>query len=194
MPIPLVPPQILAPERPATSSKVFCPICVANGYASAPSSTKKWFFTGNSVGSALWYLGEPRWQFGATYHSATQGVRALVGYQAITERHGAPALNLSYGLQSQETGATGVSVTLEKNGGYGPGRWNVFAGASVRSRESVVRPVAGFRYSPSMRWSFGNQYDGNVHNPFVQYRWREYSVGALAVGARVLTLTFGISF
>jgi hypothetical protein len=175
-------------------SKVFCPICVANGYASGVARPKDWFLTSNSVGTALWNVSIPRLQLGLTYHGSSKAVRALVGYQLATETFKTPGLNISYGIQSQETGATGTSVTLEKNFFRGNQSLNIFSGVSFRSTDSLGRFVGGVKFSPDGTWYVGNQYDGLANNPFVQYTWGDKSIGLLNVAGKKLTATFGITF
>jgi len=196
--LPVIPFALLQnPQEPiplADGSKVFCPICVANGYASGIESPKKWFFTANSVGAALWNVSIPRVHLGATFHGSSRGVRALFAYQAVLERDELPGLNLSYGLQSQETGATGAAVTLEKNYRFGENRVNLFGGVSRQTNETKLRTVFGTKYSPDGKWFIGNQFDGRAQNPFVQYVKGDYSVGLLLVSAKDLTLTFGVTF
>jgi hypothetical protein len=176
-------------------SQVFCPICVANGYASGMRTRKDWFISANSSGGALWFTGISRLQLGATYHQASKGLRGLLGYQVIQESQSSPALNLSYGIQSQETGRTGTSLTFEKNYTRGSTQsMNVFAGVSFRSNESNGRVVGGLKYSSDDRWFYGNQFDGEDHNPFLQYVRGNQSVGLIYIGAKNLSLTVGYSF
>lgn len=193
-----IPPQAGASQNlypDEIGSRVYCPICVANGYASTTrSSTKKWFFTANSVGGALWTSSIPRLQLGVGYHGSSRAVRALASYRLVPEEHGNVGVNVGYGIQSQETGASGFSTTFELNPNIGRGSLNLFGGASLQSDESRLRPVGGFKWSPDGTWVVGNQYDGRAQNPFVQYLFGNSSVGLLYVAARRLTLTGGISF
>jgi hypothetical protein len=179
------------PEPFSPGSRVFCPICVSNGYASSTAAKDKvWFLTGNSVGGALWNRSIPRWQLGIGTHGKSRSVRGLVSYRAIPERNGSVGLNLGYGIQSQETGATGFSTTAEWN----PGNGNVFGGFSLETGDRRLRPVAGFKWSPLPNWFIGNQYDGRHHNPFVQRTFGDISLGLLSVAGKSLTLTAGVSF
>lgn len=175
-------------------SEVFCPICVANGYASGIRNPKNWFATTNSVGTAIWNISIPRVQLGLTYHGSSRAVRGLFGYRLLNERTNTPGLNFSYGIQSQETGATGTSLTLEKNFYRGAESLNFFAGAGFRTGEDFGRLVTGFKYSPDDVWFFGNQFDGRDQNPFLQYTKGSQSIGLLLVAQKNLTLTFGITF
>lgn len=175
-------------------SQIFCPICVANGYASGVKSDQNWFFAANSSGGALWYRGIDRVQLGAVYHQGSRGLRALAGYQVLEESNRAPALNVSYGVQSQETGSTGTSLTLEKNFFRGIETLNVFGGVSRRTGETQNRAVYGFKWSPDDRWFFGNQFDGLDHNPFFQVVRGDRSYGLLYTATRKVSLTLGVSF
>ncbi len=175
-------------------SQIFCPICVANGYASGSKSDKNWFFSANSTGGALWFRGIERLQIGAVYHQGTKAIRGIGGYQLLTESMSAPALNISYGVQSQDTGRTGSSLTLERNFFKGIESLNVFAGVSRRTGEDVNRAVYGFKWSPDDRLFFGNQYDGTDHNPFAQIVVGDRSYGLLYNASKTLSLTFGINF
>jgi hypothetical protein len=181
-------------DKAVDKSQIFCPICVANGYASGVKSDQDWFFAANSSGGALWYRGIDRVQLGAVYHQGSRGLRALAGYQILQESAGAPALNISYGVQSQETGSTGTSLTLEKNFFRGIESLNVFGGVSRRTGETQNRAVYGFKWSPDDRWFFGNQFDGVDHNPFFQVVRGDKSYGLLYTATRKVSLTFGISF
>jgi hypothetical protein len=113
--IPVLPAMVWqTPANLSQESKVFCPICVANGYSSSVRKPKDWFFSVNNVGAALWYTSIPRTQVGLTFHGSSRAIRPIITYQPVTETTNTPALNVSYGLQSQETGSTGAAVTLEK--------------------------------------------------------------------------------
>jgi len=186
-------PEDLYPEK--IGSRVYCPICVANGYASSTrASDKKWFLTGNSVGGALWTSVIPRLQLGVGWHGSSGAVRALTSYQLLPEERGNVGINLGYGIQNQETGAAGFSATFELNPRFRRGSLNLFAGTSLQSDDNRLRAVGGFKWSPDNTWVIGNQYDGRAQNPFVQYLFGNNSVGLLYVGARRLTLTGGVSF
>ncbi len=187
-------PTIQAEEQASDKSQIFCPICVANGYASGIKSDQDWFFAANSSGGALWYRGIDRVQLGAVYHQGSRGLRALAGYQLVQESGRAPALNISYGVQSQETGTTGTSLTLEKNFFRGIESLNVFGGVSRRTGETTNRAVYGFKWSPNDRWFIGNQFDGIDHNPFFQIVKGDKSYGLLYTATKKISLTFGISF
>lgn len=187
-------PTIQAEEQASDKSQIFCPICVANGYASGIKSDQDWFFAANSSGGALWYRGIDRVQLGAVYHQGSRGLRALAGYQLLQESGQAPALNISYGVQSQETGTTGTSITLEKNFFRGIESLNVFGGVSRRTGETTNRAVYGFKWSPNDRWFIGNQFDGIDHNPFFQIVKGDKSYGLLYTATKKISLTFGISF
>jgi hypothetical protein len=181
-------------KKASQKSEVFCPICVANGYASGIRNPKEWFATINSVGTAIWNTSIPRVQIGATYHGSSKAIRGLFGYRILDEGFDKPGLNFSYGIQSQETGATGTSLTLEKNFFKGRQSLNTFAGVAFRTTETVGRFVGGFKYSNDDKWFFGNQYDGRDNNPFVQLTKGNQSVGLLMVASKNLSLTFGITF
>jgi hypothetical protein len=185
----VIPFPVQLPPAEPDRTRIFCPICVGNGYASAPREPKEWFLTANSVGGAIWNQSIPDWQLGLSYHQSTRAVRALVSFRAVRETESRPAVNLSYGVQSQETGATGGAATAEKSFGA----WHVYAGASVQT-DGRVRPVGGVRFSVDTAWSAGNQYDGRAHNPFVQYSFGDYSVGLLAIAGKRLSLTAGLTF
>lgn len=187
-------PSAQASDQTADKSQIFCPICVANGYASGVKSDQDWFFAANSSGGALWYRGIDRVQLGAVYHQGSRGIRALAGYQIVQESGRSPALNASYGVQSQETGATGTSFTLEKNFFRGIESLNVFGGVSRRTGETINRAVYGFKWSPDDRWFIGDQFDGIDHNPFFQIVRGDKSYGLLYTATKKISLTFGISF
>lgn len=183
----------LFPDLP--QSKVFCPICVANGYASTTTATNKdWFFTANQVGGAIWNTSLPRLQLGLGLHSGDNAIRALVSFKAIPENKEGIGLNLGYGFQSQETGAAGFSSTAEWNPRWSQGSLNVFAGTSIQSNDGRVRPVVGFKVSPDQRWFLGTQYDGRANNPFIQRNFGDYSIGLIYIASRRLSATVGISF
>ncbi len=181
-------------DQTADKSQMFCPICVANGYASGVKSDRDWFFAANSSGGALWYRGIDRVQLGAVYHQGSRGLRALAGYQIVQESGRLPAFNVSYGVQSQETGSTGTSLTLEKNYFRGIESLNVFAGVSRRTGETTNRAVYGFKWSPDDSWFIGDQFDGIDHNPFFQLVRGDKSYGLLYTATKKISLTFGISF
>jgi hypothetical protein len=181
-------------EQTTDGSQVYCPICVANGYASGIRSKKEWFLSANSSGGALWFGGLKRIQLGATYHQASKSVRGLLAYQVLEETAGTPGLNFSYGVQSQETGRTGTSITLEKNFAKGASSLNLFGGVAYRTSENFGRAVAGFKYSPNDVYFIGNQFDGVDHNPFFQIVKGDRSVGLLYVGSKKLSLTVGLTF
>ena len=199
--IPIFAPALLTAQvsqdlnLPRQKSRIYCPICVANGYSSGTSTSgQKWFLTTNSVGSALWNSEIPRLTLGVGYHGSTKALRGLASYQLVPEEKNRPGFNLGYGIQSRETGATGFSATAEINPYVYGKSVNYFAGFSVQSDDGRVRPVAGVKYSPDKVWYFGDQYDGRAHNPFVNRSFGRYSVGALWVAARTLTVTVGVSF
>ena len=193
--LPKLPPVTPIEIPYADGSKVFCPICVANGYSASTQATgKQWFLTGNSVGGAIWNSSIPRLQLGLGYHGSSRAVRGLVSYRAIEQVVPGVGLNLGYGFQSQESGATGASATLEHNMVRGAGVLNLFGGISVQENDRRGRFVGGFKWSPDGKWFVGNQYDGRAHNPFVQRAFGDYSLGLLYVSARSLSLTAGWSF
>ncbi|MBS1709251.1 MAG: hypothetical protein JSS65_11105 [Armatimonadetes bacterium] len=173
------------------TSKVFCPICVANGYsATTDSKDKKWFFTANSTGGAVWHTGIDRLQVGIGYHRTSQAVRGLLSYKLVPRLADNLSLNVGYGIESQESGATGASTTLEWN----KGPLNAFAGASVQTNDGRLRPVGGFKWNVSGPWTVGNQFDGRDHNPFVQHRWQDTSLGLVYIAGKRLSLSLGVSF
>jgi hypothetical protein len=193
--IPVLPAMVWqTPANLSQESKVFCPICVANGYSSSVRKPKDWFFSVNNVGAALWYTSIPRTQVGLTFHGSSRAIRPIITYQPVTETTNTPALNVSYGLQSQETGSTGAAVTLEKNFYLPNLEINAFGGAARRTFETFNRTVYGVKIAYKEAWVLGHQFDGRDPNPFVQYRWDDYSVGILLVSGKNATLTFGITF
>jgi len=183
------------PPLQAKPTLVPCPICVANGYASARAEPDKpWFATANSVGGALWYSGLPRVQVGVGYHGSSRAVRALASFRAWEARGGAPAVNLGYGFQSQETGATGFSATAEWQRDLSSGTLHFYGGLSIPVEDSRVRPVGGFRYAWDEVWAAGVQYDGNDPNPFVNRSFGPVTLGVLWVATRSVTATIGYRF
>lgn len=174
--------------------KVFCPVCVANGYASSTSAAgKDWFVTGNSVGGALWYQGVDRLQLGVGFHSSSEAVRGLFSYRLIPNLGQDLGLNIGYGFQNQESGATGVSSTLEWNPRLVRGSLNLYAGAS-RQTDARNRFIYGAKWSPDGVWFVGNQFDGRDHNPFFQRSFGHYSVGLIYVAGKRVSLSAGYQF
>jgi hypothetical protein len=173
--------------------KVFCPVCVANGYAASTTSTDRdWFLTGNSVGGALWYQGINRLQLGIGYHQSSQAVRGLFSYR-LADFNDDLGLNIGYGFQSQETGSTGASATIEWNPKISHGTLNLYTGASYQTDERT-RLVYGAKWSPDQLWFIGNQYDGRTHNPFIQRSFGNYSLGLIAINGKTLSISAGVSF
>ncbi len=177
-----------------SQGKVFCPVCVANGYASSTTAAgKDWFITGNSVGGALWYQGIDRLQIGVGFHSSSEAVRGLFSYRLIPNLGRDLGLNIGYGFQNQESGATGVSSTLEWNPQLERGSLNVYAGAS-RQTDARNRFIYGAKWSPDGVWFVGNQFDGRDHNPFFQRSFGHYSVGLIYVAGKRVSLSAGYQF
>ena len=120
--------------------------------------------------------------------------RFLGSYQLVRETATTPSAHISLGVQGIGTGNPGWSGRLERNFRTELGMLNIFAGIGLRSNEDHAHPVAGIKLELSNHVSFGMQWDGHNHHPFVTYGFDRYIAGLYLINGKSLGYLAGVRF
>lgn len=175
---------------------------MAGGYAaSSADSTHKFLlnvvYIPDSVTTAetfLWYRASDRLSLGVAHLYKQNAFRWLASVNLVPETSRTPAVNASAGVQGIGTGNPGYSLTAEKNFPLTRGSFNAFAGIGWRSNEGHSHPVAGFKWSPDGKLSFGLQYDGHATHEFVTYSKDQFVFGLYLIDSKDLGFLVGTRF
>lgn len=105
-----------------------------------------------------------------------------------------PSAHISIGVQGIGTGNPGYAGTLEKNFATEAGNLNIFGGVGFRSNEDHAHPLGGVKLEMPSHLSFGVQWDGHNHHPFVTQGFDGYIAGLYLIEGKRLGYMLGARF